>query len=94
MAIQIFTDEELKKFLSESGFILNVDYLTRDVKLHRIKCQYVNPDSARGMKPSSKTSNQTGEFWYSKNRTELVQKADEFRRKRKFGFALCSECNP
>jgi hypothetical protein len=94
MLIQITTDEKLKKLFSESGFILNVDYPTRDVKLHRTKCQYANPDNARGMKPSSKASNQTGEFWYSKNRTELVQKADEFRRKRKFRFAFCSECNP
>jgi len=94
MIVQVFTDEGLKKLLKETGFILNVDYPTKDVKVHRTGCPYANPDNPRGVKPSSKALNRTGEFWYSKNRHEILQKAEEVANTRKFNVTFCAICNP
>jgi hypothetical protein len=94
MIVQVLTDEELKKLLEETGFIINVDYPTKDVKVHRISCPRVNPDKPGGAKPSSKTLNKTGKFWYSENHNEILQKAKEVANTRKFKVALCIICNP
>jgi hypothetical protein len=94
MLIQITTDEKLRKLLRETGFLLNVDYPTRDVKVHRTSCSYADPDNPVGVKPSSKTLNKTGEFWYSENRKEILQKAEELANIRKFNMTFCAICNP
>ncbi len=94
MLIQVATDEKLKKLLGEGGFILNVDYPTRDTKLHRISCPHANPDNPVGIHPSSKTLNKTGEFWYSENRDEILQKARDLTSIMKSHLTCCVRCNP
>jgi hypothetical protein len=91
---EITTDEHLEKLLPTTGFLVNVDYPTRDVKLHKIHCKYCNPSSSIGVKPSSKRLNKTGEFWYSNNRNEANSKAEEISSKRGYNYSLCAICNP
>ena len=94
MLTEITRDEQLKKLLSTTGCLVNVDYPTKDVKLHRIDCKYCNPSSSVGVKPSSKRLNNTGEFWYSNNRNEANSKAEEVASKRGYNYSLCAICNP
>jgi hypothetical protein len=94
MLIQITTDEKLKKLLRETGFVLNVDYPTRDAKLHRTYCSHANPDNPTGIQPSRKTLNKTGEFWYSEDREEILQKAEELAGIGKLNVTFCAKCNP
>ena len=94
MLTEIISDEQLEKLLSAKGFLVNVDYPTRDVKLHGIHCKYCNPSSSIGVKPSSKRLNNTGEFWYSNNRNEAISKAEEISSKRGYNYSLCANCNP
>jgi hypothetical protein len=91
---KIISDDQLKKLLSTSGFLVNIDYPTRDVKLHRIYCKYCNPGLSIGVKPSSKVLNKTGEFWYSKKRDEADSKAEEIARGKGYKYSLCAVCNP
>jgi ribosomal protein L40E len=93
--IEVLDDEHLKKKLfSNSGFLVNVDYPTKDVKLHRIHCRHCNPENPVAVKPSSKRQNKTGEFWYSDNRQEANSKATEIATKRGYKYAVCAHCNP
>ena len=94
MLTEITSDEQLKKLLSTEGFLVNVDYPTRDVKLHRIDCKYCDPNNSVGVKPSKKRLNKTGEFWYSNNRDEANSKAEEIACKRGYYYSLCAVCNP
>ena len=91
---EISNDEQLKKLLSATGFLVNVDYPTKDVKLHRIDCKYFDPSSSIGVKPTSKRLSNTGEFWYSDNRNEANSKAEEVAGKRGYYYSLCVVCNP
>ena len=75
MLIEVTSDQQLEKLLSTSGFLVNVDYPTKDVTLHMISCRYCDPSSPVGVKPSSKRLNNTGEFWYSDNPFEANSKA-------------------
>lgn len=94
MLIEVLEDEQLKTLLFSDGFLVNVDYPTRDVKLHNIKCKYCNPENSVGAKPSSKKLNNTGEFWYSDNRKEANSKAIEIAAKRGYNYSVCAHCNP
>jgi len=94
MAIQVSTNEELKNLLGKTGFILSVDYATKDATVHRTGCPHVNPDSPKGIHPSYKTSNKTGEFWYSDHREGTLQKVKEIERTRKLKLRFCAVCNP
>lgn len=94
MLTEITSDEQLEKLLSTMGFLVNVDYPTKDVKLHKIDCKYCDPSSAVGVKPSSKRLNNTGEFWFSNNRSEANSKAEEIADKRGCDYSLCAICNP
>lgn len=94
MLIEITSDRQLKKLLSTIGFLVNVDYPTKDVKLHKIDCKYCNPSSPLGVKPSSKRLNNTGEFWFSDNRGEANSKAGEIANNKGYNYSLCAICNP
>jgi hypothetical protein len=94
MTVKISTDEELKNLLRETGFILNVDYPTKDVIVHRTSCKHVNPDNPKGIQPSNKTSNNTGEFWYSNSREDILRKVREISQARKLKLRFCSVCDP
>jgi len=94
LLIEVFNDEQLKELILNRGFLLNVDYPTRDVKLHKITCSNCNPKSSIGVKPSSKRQNKTGEFWYSVNRQEAISKAIEISKKRGYRYSFCLKCKP
>jgi hypothetical protein len=94
MAVQVSTDKELKNLHRKKGFILNVDYLTKDVVVHRTSCPHVNPDNPKGIRPSSKTLNKTGEFWYCNSREDTLQKVGELGRTTKLKLRLCAVCKP
>jgi hypothetical protein len=92
--IEVFDDEHLRRLISNSGFLLNVDYPTKNVKLHRIACLICNPKSAVAVKPSSKKQNKTGEFWYSDSRQEADSKAVEFSKRSGYKYSFCLTCKP
>ena len=91
---EVLDDEHLKKLLPNSGFLLNIDYPTKNVKLHRITCNNCNPKNSAGVKPSSKRRNKTGEFWYSDNHHEAYSKAVEISKKRGYKYSSCLRCKP
>jgi len=92
--IEIISDEQLEKLLSATGFLVNIHYLSKDAKLHRIDCRYCNPSNPIGVKPSSKRLKNTGEIWYSENRDEAISKAEEVSSKRGYKNSPCAICNP
>ena len=94
MFIEVIGDEQLKILLRGEGFLVNVDYPTRNVKLHNMKCKHCSPENPVGAKPSSKQLNNTGEFWYSDNRKEANSKATEIATKRGYTYSVCTHCNP
>ena len=94
LLVEVFDNEHLKKLLSDSGFLLNIDYPTRNVKLHRITCIHCNPDNSVAVKPSSKRHDKTGEIWYSDKREEANSKAIEVSEKRGFRYSFCLKCKP
>jgi hypothetical protein len=91
LLIEVVEDKQLKSLLFSDGFLINVDFPTRDVKLHNVKCKYCNPDSPAGAKPSSKKPNDTGEFWYSDSREEANSKATEIATKRGYNYSVCAQ---
>jgi hypothetical protein len=94
MAIQVSTDKELKSLLRKAGFILSINYSTNAAIVHRTSCPHVNPDNPKGIQPSSKTSNNTGEFWYSDSREGTLKKVRDIGRTRKLRLRFCGVCNP
>jgi hypothetical protein len=94
MAVQVNTDKQLKKLLGKRGFILKVDYPTKDAIVHRTSCPNVNPDNPKGIHPSIKTSTKTGEFWYSDSREETLKKVREIVRTKKLRLRFCAVCCP
>jgi hypothetical protein len=92
--IEVFDDEHLKKLILNRGFLLNVDYPTKNVKMHKTTCLYSNPDNCVAVKPSSKRKNKTGEIWYSDNPQEAASKAIEVSKKRGYRYSLCLICRP
>jgi hypothetical protein len=94
LLIEVSSNEHLKRLLSDSGFLLNIDYPTRNVKLHRITCTHSNPDNSVAVKPSSKRQDRTGEIWYSDKRKEANSKAIEVSKKRGFRYSFCHKCKP
>ena len=92
--MQIISNERLAQLLSTDGFLVNVDYPTKDVKLHKIDCNYCDPASSVGVKPSSKRINKTGEFWFSDIRKEANLKAREIAELKGYTYRICQVCNP
>ena len=94
MLIEITGDGELKRLLGiEYGFLLNVDYPTKIVRVHKIGCRFCDPESAVGMKPSSKKENESGEFWFSNTSKQIFEKAEEFTAKG-YTSTYCKVCKP
>lgn len=94
LLIEVFDDENLKKLISNGGFLLNFDYPIKNVKLHRITCRLCNPDNSVAVKPSSKRQNKIGEYWYSDNRQEAISKAIKISKKRGYRYSFCLRCKP
>jgi hypothetical protein len=91
---EIFTDEQLIKLYTESGFLIVVNYTKNEIRLHTIDCMLADPISSIGVKPSKVRSNKTGEFWYSKDRDEIISKTEEIAKKMGFTNVKCPICNP
>jgi hypothetical protein len=94
MAIQVSTDKELKNLLRKAGFILSVDYSTNAATVHRTSCPHVNPENPKGIQPSSKTSSNAGEFWYSESREDTLKKVKDIDRTKKLRLRFCGVCHP
>ena len=94
MVTEIVSDEQLIKLYTESGFLVAVDYPKNEVRLHTIDCMLADPISTIGVKPSKSRSNKTGEFWYSRDRNEIISKAEEIAKKMDYENIKCPICNP
>jgi hypothetical protein len=92
--IQVFSDDELRKLLKETGFILNIDFPTRTATIHETTCRCADLDAPSGVKPSSKVQNKTGEFWYSRHQDELLRKVEESPKIRRYRIINCAVCHP
>lgn len=92
--IRVFSDDELRKLLKETGYILNIDFPKRIATIHETTCQHADPDAPSGVKPSSKAHRKTGELWYSKHQDELLRKVDESPTIRRYRIIHCAACNP
>ena len=92
--IEVINDEQLKSLNGTRGFLINADYPTKDVKIHCVNCKFCNPSNLQGVKPSSKKSSSTGEFWYSVYYDETLRKAEEISKTRKYNITFCKNCLP
>ena len=93
MLTEIVSDEQLIKLYTESGYLVAVDYTKNEIKLHTVDCMLADPISSVGVKPSKASVNKTGEFWYSKNRSEANSKAEEIAKKKGYTYLVCPICN-
>ena len=93
MMKEIFTDEQLINLYTTPGYLVAVDYLKEEVKLHTVDCMLADPISTIGVKPSKARANKTGEFWFSESRNEANSKAEEIARKRRYTYSVCPICN-
>lgn len=91
---EILNDEQLIELYTASGFLVAVDYTKDEVRLHTIDCMLADPISTIGVKPSKARSDKTGEFWYSKDRDEVLSKAEEIAKKKGYANIKCPICNP
>ena len=93
MLTEIVSDEQLINLYTEDGYLVAVDYPKSEVKLHTIDCMLADPISSVGVKPSKVKENKTGEFWYSKNRSEANLKAAEIAKNKGCTYIVCPICN-
>lgn len=94
MFIEIVSDEQLTKLISTDGYLVNIDYPTKDIKLHKTSCRFCDPRNSGGVKVDSKRANNTGEFWFSESSKEASKKANEIAMDKGYAYSTCSECNP
>ena len=92
--IKILDNKQLKTLLNKKGYLVNIDYPTKDAKLHEISCRFCNPDDPQGVQPTSKSDTNNGEFWFSDSRNEAVQKAKDIASEKGYRYSLCGICNP
>jgi hypothetical protein len=93
LSIEIVSDEQLINLYTKGGYLVAVDYPKNEVKLHTIDCMLADPISSVGVKPSKAREKKTGEFWYSKNRSEASSKAEEIAKKKCYTNIVCPICN-
>ncbi|PVX25398.1 MAG: hypothetical protein CW691_04745 [Candidatus Bathyarchaeum sp.] len=93
MLTEIVSDEQLIKLYTEDGYLIAVDYPKSEVKLHTIDCMLADPISSIGVKPTKALENKTGEFWYSKERSEANSKAEEIAKQKGYAYIVCPICN-
>jgi hypothetical protein len=93
LLMEIVSDEQLINLYTEGGYLVAVDYPRNEAKLHTIDCMLADPISSVGVKPSKMKENKTGEFWYSKNRSEANSKAEEIAKKKDYTYVICPICN-
>ena len=93
MLTEIVSDEQLINLYTEFGYLVAVDYPKSEIKLHTVDCMLADPISSVGVKPSKARETKTGEFWYSKNRSEANSKAEEIAKKKGYTYLVCPICN-
>jgi hypothetical protein len=91
---EINSDEQLIKLYTRLGYLVTVDYLKKEVKLHTVDCMLADPISTICVKPSKARKNKAGEFWFSESDEEANSKAEEIARKHGYNYSLCPICNP
>jgi hypothetical protein len=90
---EIVSDEQLIKLYTEGGYLVAVDYLKNEIKLHTIDCMLADPISTVGVKPTKAKEANTGEFWYSEERREATSKAEEIAEQKGYTFVICPICD-
>jgi hypothetical protein len=90
---KIVTDEQLINLYTEDGYLVAVDFPKREIKLHTIDCMLADPISSIGVKPTKGNKENTGEFWYSKNRETANKKAEEIVKAKGYTYIVCPICN-
>ena len=92
--IEITGDKELKRLIGiDNGFLLSVNFLTKNQIIHRINCKFCDPENDSGIKPSNKIQDKSGEVWFSNKHNQILVKAEEFNIKG-HTFSLCKICIP
>ncbi|MCW4016500.1 MAG: hypothetical protein NWF06_09035 [Candidatus Bathyarchaeota archaeon] len=93
MLTKIVSDEQLIKLYTEDGYLVAVDYPKNEIKLHTIDCMLADPISSIGVKPTKANQTNTGEFWYSKDRSEANSKAEEIAKQKGYTYLICPICD-
>lgn len=68
--MKLHTDDDLRRYRHERGYILNVDSALIVTILHRTSCRYCDPDSKRGINVETKIANHRGNTYYFSARKE------------------------
>jgi len=93
MLTEIMTDKQLIDLYTSNGYIVYVDYLKKEVKLHTVDCMLADPISKVGIKPSKARENNTGEVWFSDNRQEVIVKGNEIAEEKVYTYIVCPICD-
>ena len=93
MLNQVETDEQLIELYTKGGFLVAVNYPKNEIKLHTIDCMLADPISSVGVKPTKAIESKTGEFWYSKERSEINSKAEKIAEEKSYKYIICPICN-
>jgi hypothetical protein len=73
--------------------LIAVDYPKNEIKFHTIDCMLADPISTVGVKPTKAKEANTGEFWYSKERSEVNSKAEEIAKQKGCTYVICPICD-
>jgi len=90
---EICSDQQLIDLYNEGGCLISVDYPKKEVKFHTVDCMLADPISTVGVKPSKAKESQTGEVWYSKERDEVMAKAEEIVKEKGYTLEICAICD-
>ena len=93
MLTEIVSDDQLIKLYTEGGYLISVDYPKNEIKFHTIDCMLADPISTVGVKPTKAKEANTGEFWYSKERSEVNSKAEEIAKQKGYTYVICPICD-
>lgn len=93
MLVEIMTDKQLIDLYTSNGILVAVDYPKKEVKLHTVDCMLADPISRVGVKPSKARENNTGEFWFSDSREEVIAKGKEIAENKGYNFIICPICD-
>ncbi|MBN1784196.1 MAG: hypothetical protein JW815_00455 [Candidatus Bathyarchaeota archaeon] len=93
MLTEILTDKQLIDLYTSNGYIVYVDYLKKEVKLHTVDCMLADPISKVGIKPSKARENNTGEVWFSDNCEEVIGKGNEIAKDKGYTYVVCPICD-
>jgi len=93
MLTEIMTDKQLIDLYTSNGYLVYVDYLKKEVKLHTVDCMLADPISRVGIKPSKARENNTGEVWFSDSREEVIVKGKEIAEEKGYSYVVCPICD-